>query len=207
MPHAALNALACARRAARVRNARREAQRLAARALPDVASPGTPSNRLLPNIAPLVALFVAASPYLACAQTAPPPAANAATPAAQAEQLLSAARMWEGKNRPDVARGLVQKALLFDPQQPDALALLGEIELRMNRPAEAAKILAQLKKVAPNASATKELDDAYRVATSGKMEMAQIRLLSAAGKSEEASARLLKLFPNGAPAVVPARMR
>ena len=200
MPHAALNALASARRAARVRSARREARRLAAGAMQGVASPGTPPNRLLPNIAPLVALFVAASPYPASAQTVAQPAANAATPAAQAAQLLSAARMWEGKNRPDVALGLVQKALLFDPHQPDALALLGEIELRMNRPAEAAKILAQLKKIAPNASATKELDDAYRVATSGKMEMAQIRLLSAAGKSEEASARLLKLFPNGAPA-------
>ncbi|WP_321936620.1 cellulose synthase subunit BcsC-related outer membrane protein [Paraburkholderia sp. J8-2] len=200
MPHAALNALASARRGARARSARREARRLAACALPGLASPGTPPSRLLPNIAPLVALLVAASPYPASAQTAPQPAANAATPGAQAEQLLSAARMWEGKNRPDVARGLVQKALLFDPKQPDALALLGEIELRSNRPAEAAKILAQLKKIAPNASATKELDDAYRIATSGKMEMAQIRLLSAAGKSDEASARLLKLFPNGAPA-------
>ncbi|MEM5317421.1 cellulose synthase subunit BcsC-related outer membrane protein [Paraburkholderia sp. JHI869] len=207
MPHAALNALASARRAARLRSARREARRLAARALRGEAVACTP-QRLLPNIAPkltprlapIIALLFAASPYLAWAQAGAQPAANAATPAAQAAQLLSAARMWEGKNRPDVARSLVQKALLFDPQQPDALALLGEIELRENRPAEAAKILAQLKKIAPNASATKELDDAYRVATSGKMEMAQIRLLAAAGKSEEASARLLKLFPNGAPA-------
>ncbi|WP_322029548.1 cellulose synthase subunit BcsC-related outer membrane protein [Paraburkholderia sp. J76] len=201
MPRAALTALASARRAARARSARREARRLAAHALPAVAGPGAPPNRSLPKLAPLVALFVAASPYPARAQTATPqPAANAAAPTTQATQLLSAARMWEGKNRPDVARGLVQKALLFDPQQPDALALLGEIELRENRPADTAKILAQLKKIAPNASATKQLDDAYRVATSGKMEMAQIRLLSSAGKSEEASARLLKLFPNGAPA-------
>ncbi|MCP3727855.1 cellulose synthase subunit BcsC-related outer membrane protein [Paraburkholderia sp. CNPSo 3272] len=215
MPHAALNALVSARRAAHLRSARREARRAAAHALRGEALTRVP-QRLLPSIAPhfvpklapkfaprlapIVALLFAASPYLASAQAGPQPAANAATPAAQAAQLLSAARMWEGKNRPDIARGLVQKALLFDPQQPDALALLGEIELRSNRPAEAAKILAQLKKVAPNASATKELDDAYRVATSGKMEMAQIRLLAAAGKSEEASARLLKLFPNGAPA-------
>ncbi|PVX84773.1 cellulose synthase subunit BcsC-related outer membrane protein [Paraburkholderia unamae] len=199
MPQAALNALALATPTARGRRARREARRPAACARPrDPAVDALP--RFLPRLTQLVALLLAASPYLACAQASPPPAPNAATPAAQAAQLLSAARMWEGKNRPDVARGLVQKALLFDPRQPDALALLGEIELRENRPAEAAKILAQLKKIAPDASATKELDDAYRVATSGKMEMAQIRLLAAAGKSDEASARLQKLFPNGAPA-------
>jgi tetratricopeptide (TPR) repeat protein len=201
MPHAALNTLAHARRAARGRSARREARRTSARALHgDAPAPQRFLPAFLPNLTPLVALLFAASPYLACAQAGPQPAANAAAPAAQAAQLLSAARMWDGKNRPDVARGLVQKALLFDPQQPDALALLGEIELRSNRPAEAAKILAQLKKIAPNASATKELEDAYRVATSGKMEMAQIRLLANAGKSDEAAARLLKLFPNGAPA-------
>ncbi|WP_325625170.1 cellulose synthase subunit BcsC-related outer membrane protein [Paraburkholderia sp.] len=199
MPYAALNALARARRAARGRSARREARRRDTRALPGNAAACAP-RRSLPNLTPLVALLLAASPYLACAQQAgAQPAANAAAPAAQAAQLLSAARMWESKDRPDIARGLVQKALLFDPQQPDALALLGEIELRSNRPAEAAKILAQLKKLHPEASATKELDDAYRIATSGKMEMAQIRLLSSAGKSDEAAARLLKLFPNGAP--------
>ncbi|SDC45663.1 cellulose synthase subunit BcsC-related outer membrane protein [Paraburkholderia lycopersici] len=210
MPHAALNAPAHAG-AVRGRSARRAARRAGARASPGAAGPGLPPRpwpALSPNMARLVALVFAASPYLACAQAGPRPGTqpgtnvgtSAATPAAQAAQLLSAARMWEGKDRPDVARGLVQKALLFDPQQPDALALLGQIELRSNRPAEAAKILARLRKIAPNASATKELNDAYRVATSGKMEMAQIRLLSAAGKSDEASARLLKLFPNGAPA-------
>lgn len=132
---------------------------------------------------------------------APNPAApNATTPTAQIASLLSAARMWEAKNRPDVARGIVQKALLIDPNQPEAQALLGVIELRANRPAEAAKILAQLRKTQPNAPATQELADAYRIATSGKNEMAQIRLLARAGKADEASQRLLALFPNGAPA-------
>ncbi|RQN38971.1 cellulose synthase [Paraburkholderia tropica] len=185
-----MNALAKAPRAGAGSRARRCAPRLSAR------------------IASMLALLIAASPLAARAQSAPivqnaqntrQPAANAAAPAAQAAQLLSAARMWMAKNRPDVARGLVQKALLFDPQQPDSLALMGEIELRSNHTAEAAKLLAQLKKVAPNAPATQELSDAYRVATSDKNELAQIRLLSSAGKSDEAAARMKKLFPGGAP--------
>ncbi|WP_321904180.1 cellulose synthase subunit BcsC-related outer membrane protein [Paraburkholderia tropica] len=190
MPGSTMNALAKAPRAGAGSRARRCAPRLSAR------------------IASMLALLIAASPLAARAQSAPivqnaqntrQPAANAAAPAAQAAQLLSAARMWMAKNRPDVARGLVQKALLFDPQQPDSLALMGEIELRSNHTAEAAKLLAQLKKVAPNAPATQELSDAYRVATSDKNELAQIRLLSSAGKSDEAAARMKKLFPGGAP--------
>ncbi|WP_296651484.1 cellulose synthase subunit BcsC-related outer membrane protein [Paraburkholderia sp.] len=159
---------------------------------------------LAARLARLLALLMAASPCLAWAQTPASPAAPApaspAQPNAQIAQLLSAARMWEAKNRPDMARGIVQKALLIDPNQPDALALLGLVELRSNRPAEAAKILARLRKQQPNAPATQELADAYRIATSGKVEMAQIRLLANAGKAEEASQRLLALFPNGAPA-------
>ncbi|MCG5076813.1 cellulose synthase subunit BcsC-related outer membrane protein [Paraburkholderia tagetis] len=167
--------------------------------------------RFNPRLTPLLALLIAALPCFARAQNAPgaqnaagaqntpQPAANAAAPNAQAAQLLSAARMWMAKNRPDVASGLVQKALLFDPQQVDALALMGQIELRSNHTAQAAKILAQLRKTAPNASPTQELADAYRLATTDRNELAQIRLLSSAGKSEEAAARMRKLFPHGAP--------
>ncbi|HBD34997.1 MAG TPA: cellulose synthase, partial [Cupriavidus sp.] len=52
---------------------------------------------------------------------------------------------------------------------------------------------------APGSAATLELDDAYRIATRDKREMATIRLLSRSGKDEEAVKRLLLLFPRGAP--------
>ncbi|WP_245641710.1 cellulose synthase subunit BcsC-related outer membrane protein [Paraburkholderia bannensis] len=161
--------------------------------------------RFSPRVSSLLALLIAASPFVARAQNAqnaanaPQPATYAAAPSAQAAQLLSAARMWMAKNRPDVAQSLVKKALLFDPQQPDVLALQGEVALRMNQPADAAKVLVQLKKIAPNAPATLELADAYRIATTDKNELAEIRLLANSGKSDEAAARMKKLFPNGAP--------
>ncbi|GAB3104904.1 cellulose biosynthesis protein BcsC [Cupriavidus yeoncheonensis] len=120
-------------------------------------------------------------------------------PSPEMTQLLAAARMWEAKNRTDIARGILDKALLIDPNQPDALMLLGLIELRSNRPLEADKILRKLRQRAPNHPATLELDDAYRIATRDKQEMARIRLLARAGKSEEAIARLRQLFPRGAP--------
>lgn len=126
-------------------------------------------------------------------------ARQAAQPSPEFRQLLSAARMWEAKNRADVARGILDKALLIDPGQPDALMLLGLIELRSNRPLEADKILRRLRQSNPDHPATLELEDAYRIATRDKPEMARIRLLARAGKSEEAIARLHQLFPRGAP--------
>ncbi len=141
-------------------------------------------------LAPSIALLLAAIPCVALTQAEPSP---------QMTQLLDSARMWQGKNRPDVARGIVQKALLIDPQQPDALNLLGQIELSSNQPREAARILEQLRQKYPNHPATQELSDAYRLATTDKNELARIRLLSSAGKAAEAWQRMQKLFPNGAP--------
>ncbi|QYY29333.1 BCSC C-terminal domain-containing protein [Cupriavidus pinatubonensis] len=143
-------------------------------------------------LTPLVLAVVSALAVPAMAQ-------QAEKPSPEMTQLLAAARMWEAKNRTDIARGILDKALLIDPNQPDALMLLGLIEIRSNRPLEADKILRTLRQRAPNHPATLELEDAYRIATRDKQEMARIRLLARAGKSEEAIARLRQLFPRGAP--------
>ena len=151
-------------------------------------------------LAPALALLLASSALPAFAAD-PAPAAGVSPPAtsAQMAQLLAAAKMWEAKNRTDMARGILEKALLIDPNQPEALKLMGLIEIRSNRPAEAGKLLAKLRQTAPGSAATLELDDAYRIATRDKREMATIRLLSRSGKDEEAVKRLLLLFPRGAP--------
>lgn len=148
-------------------------------------------------LASALALLLA-SPTMPALAADPAPAPRAA-PSPQMAQLLSAARMWDAKNRADMARGILDKALLIDPNEPEALKLMGLIEIRSNRPAEAEKLLARLRKVAPDSAATLELDDAYRIATRDKREMANIRLLSRSGKDDEAVARLRKLFPRGAP--------
>lgn len=145
--------------------------------------------------APAIVLLVAggATPALALAQ------ANADAPSPQMKQLLDSARVWQAKNRPDMARGIVEKALLIDPTQPDALALLGQIELSSNRPAEAGKVLQQLQKRYPRHPATLELADAYRLATTDKTALAQARLAMRAGQSAEAWQKMQALFPRGAP--------
>lgn len=146
--------------------------------------------------APAIVLLVAGGvmPALALAQ------ANADAPSPQMKQLLDSARVWQAKNRPDMARGIVEKVLLIDPTQPDALALLGQIELSSNRPVEAGKVLQQLQKLDPRHPATLELADAYRLATTDKTALAQARLAMRAGQSAEAWQKMQALFPRGAPA-------
>ena len=85
--------------------------------------------------------------------------AQAPAPGQPMKQLLDSARVWQSKNRPDMARGVVEKALLIDPTQPDALALLGQIDLSSNQPAEAGKVLLKLQAFYPNHPATLELAD------------------------------------------------
>lgn len=151
-----------------------------------------PRSPLIPAAA---VLLVPAMPAAAQAPSAP------ATPASNAElaRLLSSARMWEAKNRADLARGALDKILTIEPQQPDALLLLAQIELRSNRPAEAQRLLQRLRQHHPRHPATRELEDTYRIATQDKREMATVRMLARGGNEKEALERLQRLFPEGPP--------
>jgi len=152
-----------------------------------------PRAALTDLFAPAIVLVLAASAAPAMAQQGAP------APSPQMKQLLDSARVWQAKNRPDMARGIVEKALLTDPTQPDAMAMMGQIELTSNRPAEAGKWLQQLQKLYPTYPATLELADAYRLATTDKTALAQARLDARAGKSAEAWQKMQALFPRGAP--------
>jgi len=51
--------------------------------------------------------------------------------------LLSGAKKWIAKDRADLAKPLLQKALLIEPGSPEALALLNQIALKNNPPQKA----------------------------------------------------------------------
>ncbi len=129
------------------------------------------------------------------AQRAP----DAATDVADARRLLATARMWADKHRDDLARDAIHKALLIAPRDPALLAEQVRILLRLGDAKGAQSALARLKTQAPDALVTRQVDDEYRVATSGRGEMAQIRLLARSGHADDAARRLVALFPHGAP--------
>lgn len=114
-------------------------------------------------------------------------------------ELLGSARLWVGKKRDDLAISALQKLLRIDPNQTDALLMLGEIELRLEHHEQAKIVLQQLQTGNPEHPAGRQLAEAYRVATSERKTMAMIRLLARSGKNNEAAELTRQLFPAGNP--------
>lgn len=127
-------------------------------------------------------------------------AAQGATANRDVSTLLASATLWHSRHRNDLARDALRKALLVQPDQPDALALLGQIEIEENHPDEAAKLLQRLRLRAPNAPATKTLETTIRVNTTDKQRLARARLLARSGQADAAFAEYRALFPDGPPA-------
>ena len=169
-----------------------------------------PMKRAAPCVAGFAWLALSvcvAAPAAAAVAVAPkavaPNAAPAPVPATagltDAQRELATARMWGVKHRDDLARDAVHKGLLIAPNDPDLLAEQMRVLLRLGDAKGAQAALARLQANAPGAPDTRRAADEYRVATSGRGEMAQIRLLARSGRSDEAAKRIVALFPNGAP--------
>ncbi len=129
----------------------------------------------------------------------PPRSSVPEPPTTPQARLLAAARLWAAKHRDDLALPAVNKALLIAPDDPILIGEALRIYLRLGQARAAAALLARLKARQPNAVVTLQLEDEYRSATSGRDELAMIRLLARGGNSEEAVRRLQALFPHGAP--------
>ncbi len=73
-----------------------------------------------------------------------PQGVNAVAPQGAEAELLRGARLWASKNRPDMARQLVDKLLAMDPYSPQGLGTLGDLALREKKTDEAQRILQTL---------------------------------------------------------------
>jgi len=78
------------------------------------------------------------------------------------EVLLRGAKKWEAKNRSDLAKNMLYKLILIDPTSPEALLMLGNLELKDGRTEEALRYLQMLEKAAPKSKQTENLRNAYR---------------------------------------------
>ncbi len=154
------------------------------------------------------------APCVAAGATEPVPAGaarqpgalvqNASDPAATAAQgtvdeLVASARYWVHHRRDDLAIEQLKKALLVLPEDSDALSGLGQIEVRMGRMTDAARLLARLRAASPTASGTRELDYAYRMAGPDKQKFATVQRLAGGSDPADAIRQLKALFPLGPP--------
>lgn len=161
-----------------------------------------PLKRAAPHVAGfawLASSVCAAAPGAATGTAIANPATPATSAAADARRELDTARMWGTKHRDDLASDALRKGLLIAPGDPELLAEQVRVLLRLGDAKGAQASLARLQAQSPNAPATRRVADEYRVATSGRGEMAQIRLLARSGRADEAARRIVALFPNGAP--------
>jgi cellulose synthase operon protein C len=152
------------------------------------------------RLAPVVALWSA----LASAHTPDAPRPGEARSSGAAgltpqARLVATASMWAAKHRDDLALQALQKALLIAPNDPALLSRAARIQLRLGDAHAAEATLARLKKSAPDSELTLQTEDEFRAFTSGREELAEIRLLTRSGRTEEAAHRLVALFPHGAP--------
>lgn len=116
-----------------------------------------------------------------------------------ADTLLAAARMWDGKQRGDLARQMLEKYLLARPDSAEALFMLGELELRSNQPERAQALLERLRQRHPQAPETRDLALLLRLYGQERQALAQARLFARAGQYNAALAELRRLFPEGPP--------
>ncbi|MEQ1741153.1 MAG: tetratricopeptide repeat protein, partial [Candidatus Nitrotoga sp.] len=112
--------------------------------------------------------------------------------------LLRSARIWEAKDRPDLARVMLEKLLAIEPN-PEVLFMLGSIELRTGNIKLAGDYLHRLEQRYPQHSNTLALRSLYRVNTTEKHALASARLMARAGNSTEAAKIMRRIFPEGPP--------
>lgn len=113
--------------------------------------------------------------------------------------LLNRARMWEGRDRPDLARETLKKLFLIAPDYPDALAEQAFLEIDSDQTDAARKLLDRLYQVAPDHPAIPRIMTLLRLRGSDEARLRQARVLEHSGRIEAALSAFKALFPDGPP--------
>ncbi|MBL8270095.1 tetratricopeptide repeat protein, partial [Steroidobacter sp.] len=125
--------------------------------------------------------------------------ATAAETTVAGDELLQSSRMWESRQRGDLARLALEKLVNTRPDSPEALLELGELNLRMSEFAAADQILRRLEQRFPGSAATRSMSLQYRLATSDRLRWMSVKRLADIGEGEKLARELQSLFPQGAP--------
>jgi predicted Zn-dependent protease len=115
------------------------------------------------------------------------------------QELIHNARFWEAHERGDLAQLALRKLVAARPDSPEALLELGELDLRLNDFADAARIESELVRRFPASSIAAEFATENRIATRDRLQFASIRRLVEIGRTSEVQAQLKYLFPQGPP--------
>lgn len=115
------------------------------------------------------------------------------------EILMRGAKNWQAKARPDLAKNLLKKLILIEPNSPEALSMLGKIEIKDGNPEQALPYLQRLKQTAPGNPHTLELSKAYLEATDSKPTAPETRPLVQPSKTQIVQKPLSAIPPDRVP--------
>lgn len=113
--------------------------------------------------------------------------------------LLGQARLWQSRNRDDLAAEALNKLLSIWPDHPDAVAQFGFLQMRANRKGEAKQTLDRLRRLRPDHPDILRLETLIRLDEGDRDRLRQARMLAHAGRPEEALVKLRELYPAGPP--------
>lgn len=106
-----------------------------------------------------------------------------ASPAVRA--LLERARLWDDRNRPQLARETLEKLLRAAPEHPEALAALARVEARADRPVMARAALERLRKIAPDHPAITGIEMQLRLNGPDRNKLEQIRQIAKQSRQQD----------------------
>ena len=166
-------------------------------AVPGLAQTG------LPQTAPVqggVAQPAAAPPGGGLAQTFL--GTGGATPTGQegaVSTLLDQANYWRLQNRPELVLRTLERVLIVDPRNVDALTGAAQAQAQLGNRQAAEGFLSRLRQVAPSDPRLSDTDITVRAQTVDQGALAEARRLGQAGRAAEAAQRYRELFRGAAP--------
>ena len=124
---------------------------------------------------------------------------DAAEPSIANDELLQSARMWEARQRGDLARLALEKLVTTRPDSPDAFLELGELNLRMSDFVAAERVLLQLERRFKDSVATRAMRTRYRLATRDRLQWLAVQRLAQLEQWRDVRRELDRLFPQDPP--------
>jgi tetratricopeptide (TPR) repeat protein len=113
--------------------------------------------------------------------------------------LLHSARLWEARQRGDLAQLALKKLVAARPDSAQALLELGELDLRIRDYQDAALVMDQLVQRCAGSATERTFALEYRIATRDRVQLASIRRLIELKRTAEARAALDRLFAGSVP--------
>ena len=115
------------------------------------------------------------------------------------DELLQSARLWELRQRGDLARLALEKLVTARADSAEALLESGELNLRMSDFAAADEVLRRLEQRFAKSAATRSMGLQYRLATRDRLQWLAVQRLAQLDQGEKVRRELRRLFPDGAP--------